>query len=91
MPAKVFDAMAMAKPIIATNVSDLPEFLDGCGWTVAPEKPKQLADTIQYVFNHSINRKIERQGLNKQMKKAIPFGIMEFVGRLSFFRNSSFF
>ena len=23
--------MAMAKPIISTNVSDLPEILDGCG------------------------------------------------------------
>jgi glycosyltransferase involved in cell wall biosynthesis len=31
VPAKVFEAMAMAKPIISTNVSDLPEILDGCG------------------------------------------------------------
>lgn len=31
IPAKVFEAMAMAKPIISTNVSDLPEILDGCG------------------------------------------------------------
>jgi len=52
VPAKVFDAMAMAKPIIATNVSDLPEILDGCGWIVEPENPKQLAETIQYVLNN---------------------------------------
>ena len=52
IPAKVFDAMAMAKPIIATNVSDLPEILDGCGWIVEPENPKQLAETIQYVLNN---------------------------------------
>ena len=50
VPAKVFDAMAMAKPIIATNVSDLPEILDGCGWIVEPESPEQLAETIQYVL-----------------------------------------
>lgn len=52
VPAKVFDAMAMAKPIIATEVSDLPEILDGCGWIVEPENPKQLAERIQYIFDH---------------------------------------
>ena len=52
IPAKVFDAMAMAKPIIATNVSDLPFILDGCGWIVEPESPEQLAETIQYVLNN---------------------------------------
>lgn len=52
VPAKVFDAMAMAKPIIATAVSDLPEILDGCGWVVEPESPAQLAGAIQYVIDH---------------------------------------
>jgi glycosyltransferase involved in cell wall biosynthesis len=28
LPANVFDAMAMAKPIVATNVNDLPKILD---------------------------------------------------------------
>lgn len=31
LPAKVFDAMAMAKPVLATQVGDLPEVLEGCG------------------------------------------------------------
>ena len=57
VPAKIFDAMAMAKPIIATNVSDIPEILDGCGWIVDPGNPKQLAETIQYVFNHPFESK----------------------------------
>ncbi len=52
VPAKVFDAMAMAKPIIATRVSDLPEILDSCGWIVEPENPKQLTKTIQYVLSN---------------------------------------
>lgn len=52
VPGKVFEAMAMAKPIIATAVSDLPEILEGCGWIVEPENPKQLAEAIQYVFDH---------------------------------------
>lgn len=52
MPAKVFDAMAMAKPIIASNISDLPEILDGCGWIVELENPEQLAEKIQYLLNN---------------------------------------
>jgi len=46
--------MAMAKPIISTNVSDIPEILDGVGWVVEPENPKQLAETIQYAFDHPV-------------------------------------
>lgn len=36
VPAKVFEAMAMEKPIISTNVSDLSEILDGCGIVIDP-------------------------------------------------------
>ena len=46
--------MAMAKPIIATNISGLPKILDGCGWIVDPGNPKQIAETIQYIFNYPI-------------------------------------
>ncbi|RKY72369.1 MAG: glycosyl transferase [Candidatus Latescibacterota bacterium] len=52
VPVKVFDAMAMAKPIIATDVSDLPLILDGCGWIVEPGNPEQLAESIQYALNN---------------------------------------
>lgn len=48
----MFDVRAMAKPIIATNVSDIPEILDGCGWITKPESPKQLAKTVKYVLDH---------------------------------------
>ena len=46
------DVGTLAKPIIATNVSDLPLILDGCGWIVEPDNPEQLAETIQYVLNN---------------------------------------
>jgi len=52
LPAKVFDAMAMAKPIIATNVNDLPYVLNGCGWIVEAEKPEQLATAIDDILNN---------------------------------------
>lgn len=51
-PAKIFDGMSMAKPVIATNVSDLPDILNDCGWIVEPENPEQLAETIVYILDH---------------------------------------
>ncbi len=50
IPAKVFEAMAMAKPVVATAVSDLPEILAGCGIIVEPENVSQLAAAIEIVL-----------------------------------------
>ena len=52
MPAKVFDAMAMAKPVIATEVSDLPEILDNCGYIVPPDNPEKLFKAIRFVLKN---------------------------------------
>lgn len=46
MPAKLFDAMAMARPIVATAVSDIPAVLEECGWVVEPDSPEKLASAI---------------------------------------------
>ena len=46
LPAKVFDAMAMARPVIATRVSDLPNALEGCGVIVEPNSTVELAQAI---------------------------------------------
>jgi glycosyltransferase involved in cell wall biosynthesis len=34
VPAKIFDAMALGRPIVSTRVSMIPEILDGCGLIV---------------------------------------------------------
>ena len=52
MPAKLYDAMAMAKPILATRVSDIPEVLDDCGYLVDPDEPSKLAEAVQYILSH---------------------------------------
>jgi glycosyltransferase involved in cell wall biosynthesis len=52
VPGKVYEAMAMAKPIIATEVSDLPEILGGCGWITPPSDPQSLAEAMAYVLRH---------------------------------------
>ena len=52
IPAKLFDAMAMAKPVITTRVSDIPEVLGGCGYLVEPGDPDELAHTLQHVLDN---------------------------------------
>lgn len=66
VPAKVFDAMAMAKPIIATNVSDLHEILDECGWIVEPENTEKLAETIKYILDNP--EEAEKMGQKTRQK-----------------------
>jgi len=51
VPAKVFEAMAMAKPIVATRMSDLPEILDNCGLLVEPGDIAQLAAAIERLLH----------------------------------------
>jgi glycosyltransferase involved in cell wall biosynthesis len=51
MPAKLFDAMAMARPVVATAISDIPAALEGCGWVVEPGSPEPLAAAIDEVLS----------------------------------------
>ena len=51
MPMKVFDAMAMGKPIVASTVSDLPHVLDGCGLLVPPGDAEALARAISRLLS----------------------------------------
>ncbi len=51
MPCKVFEAMAMGKPIVASAVSDLPEVLEGCGHLVAPDRPDRIAQALAAIFD----------------------------------------
>ncbi|MBD1840704.1 glycosyltransferase family 4 protein [Coleofasciculus sp. FACHB-64] len=51
-PIKLTDGMAMAKPILSTYVGDIPEILGGTGYLVAPESPEEIAEKIQWIFEH---------------------------------------
>src|SRR6185436_19978286 len=48
LPAKVLEAMAMAVPVVATPVGDLPEILGGeaRGWPVPADDPAALARAL---------------------------------------------
>ncbi|MBI2161562.1 MAG: glycosyltransferase [Candidatus Rokubacteria bacterium] len=55
VPAKIFDAMAMARPIVSTAVSMIPEILDGCGRVVAPGDVRALAVAIRELLDDPSN------------------------------------
>ncbi|MGB7443938.1 MAG: glycosyltransferase family 4 protein [Coleofasciculaceae cyanobacterium] len=62
-PLKLTDGMAMAKPILTTQVGDIPEILGGTGSLVEPSSPQQIAEKIQWIFEHW-------EEANKRGKKA---------------------
>jgi glycosyltransferase involved in cell wall biosynthesis len=49
-PLKLTDGMAMAKPILATRVGDIPDILAQTGYLVDPNNPEQIAAKIQWIF-----------------------------------------
>jgi len=69
IPARLFDAMSMAKPIIATRVSDIPEVLEDCGYLVDPGEPSQLADGIQYILSHPGEAKAKGYAARERCKQ----------------------
>lgn len=54
VPAKIFDAMALGKPIIASNISDIPLILKGCGLIFEPEDIVELSNNIKYIIDNPI-------------------------------------
>lgn len=52
MPMKIFEAMAMAKPIVASAVSDIPQTLGTCGRIVDAGNAKQLQAAITHLLEH---------------------------------------
>lgn len=70
LPAKMFDAMAMAKPIIATDVSDLARILDGCGLVIDPGDTAALRDGIQRLKSDpDLRRRLGRAARERCLKQ----------------------
>ena len=88
IPARLFDAMSMAKPIIATRVSDIPEVLEDCGYLVDPSEPGQLADGIQYILSHPDEAKAKGYAARERCKQKygmhnLECGLHELVEHVS--------
>jgi len=52
LPSKLFDAMAMAKPIVTSRISDIPEIVNGCGIVVTPGSVSELSGAISFFLHN---------------------------------------
>jgi glycosyltransferase involved in cell wall biosynthesis len=84
VPGKVFEAMAMARPIVATAVSDLPEILDGCGVVVPPESVDKLGEAIDRLLSRPEEARALGQDARRRCQEHYSWDAMERVleGRL---------
>lgn len=83
MPAKLFDAMAAARPIVATDVSDIRECLEGCGWVVEPGNPAAMAEALTELLADP--REARRRGAQARARAQERFGyagMAETLGRI---------
>jgi len=51
VPAKLFDAMALGRPVVATTVSMIPEILEGCGLLVPPGDVPALGAALRRLLD----------------------------------------
>jgi glycosyltransferase involved in cell wall biosynthesis len=87
IPAKIFDAMAMEKPIIASNTSDLPIILNGCGIIVSNENIDDLSKNIEIVLNNpyfalELGKKARKKFLDEYSLNVIEEKLLYLVERV---------
>jgi glycosyltransferase involved in cell wall biosynthesis len=90
VPAKLFDAMALGRPIVSTRVSMIPEILDGCGVLVDPGDVEALARAIERLVDdrgeaHALGarareRCVERYSFAAARRSLLPL-LQELAGR----------
>ena len=51
-PIKLTEGMAMAKPILTTQVGDIPEIIGTTGYLVPPNSPEQIATKIKWIWEN---------------------------------------
>lgn len=52
MPMKMYEAMAMALPVVSTSMSDIPQLLAGCGLVAPPGDLRAIATHIAQILDH---------------------------------------
>jgi glycosyltransferase involved in cell wall biosynthesis len=87
MPMKVYDAMAMARPIVASTVSDLPLALDGCARLVPPGEVENLAAAIRELLEHpaearALGEKARKRCLEEYSMRRVADALLAVIKRV---------
>jgi len=87
MPAKLFDALAMGKAIVASDVSDIAQVLEGCGVVVPAGETAHLAEAIrELVKSPQIRSGLESAARERAVSgysvRAVRDDLCRFVGGL---------
>tara|TARA_B100000686_G_C16785960_1_gene975277 strand:- start:2041 stop:3174 length:1134 start_codon:yes stop_codon:yes gene_type:complete len=77
MPAKIFDAMAMAKPVVSTKVSDIPQVLGKDGYLIEPDNPSRLAETVDHILENEKEAYTRGLNLRERCRQFYDSKIME--------------
>ncbi len=70
VPGKIFEAMSMGKPIVASRVSDLPEILEGCGIVFEPGNTSALTQILEDL---SLNKVLREELGHKAREKCLKY------------------
>lgn len=86
-PLKLTDGMAMAKPVLATRVGDIPEILGDTGYLVDPSAPEQLVAQIQGILQnweeaHERGKKARERCVKHYSIQAMAEGIADVLATL---------
>jgi glycosyltransferase involved in cell wall biosynthesis len=77
MPAKLFDAMAMARPVVATAVSDIPYALQDCGWVAEAGSPERLATSLAAALGDTAEAERRGERARRRCIKEFSWDAME--------------
>src|SRR5258708_38945182 len=81
-PNAMLEAMAMGKPVVATNVGGVPELVEEgqTGFLVPPRDPKAIADRVLYLCRESARRL--HMGQAARLRVESNFTVQEVAARL---------
>ena len=70
LPIKIFEPMAMQKPVVTTNTTDMKEIFAGCGTVVRPDSVQSLVEGIrEYVEDKELRLKHGRKARKECVEK----------------------
>lgn len=82
-PNVVLEAMALGKPVIATDVGAIPEVLNDCGIVIAPKDTDAVIDSLKRLLaNEALRSELGEKGKEKLLQKYTLEKVVEEYARV---------